>query len=118
MPGNVKTITDTLDYFPSSLHSAYAVTHTRHAVISEYPDGSSQRHSDVETSRRSWRFSKRLTASELSALRDFYFAHVGKPFLFKDLHSGQHVKAVFTSSWSETYDLGRFTVSLETAEVY
>lgn len=118
MPGNIKTITGQLDIFPESLCTDYAVTHTRHAVVSEYPDGSSQRHSDVATTRKSWRLSKRLTASQLAELREFYFSHIGKPFLFRDLHTGQYVKAVFTSAWSETYDLGRFLASLEIAEVY
>lgn len=117
MPGSVKTAT-AVDYFPQSLYTALSTTYHRHAVQSEYPDGSSQRYSDVATSTRSWRFKKRLTASQLNTLRQFYQTHIGKPFYYRDPASGQYIKAVFSSPWSETYDLGRYTVELTITEVY
>jgi len=119
MPNNVKTIdTTALDTLPEDLFSAYSVSTNRRIVISEYPDGSCQRNSDVTSSKRSWRFSKKLTASRRNTLNQFYLAHVGKPFWFRDVHAGMKFTGVFTSGWRETGAIGRSQVSLEVEEVY
>jgi hypothetical protein len=119
MPGSVPSIDPAgLDSFPVSLYSAYAVRYARFCLTSDYPDGSLQRSSPVTTSTKSWRISKRLTASQLATLRTFYWAHVGKTFLFRDLASGQNIKAVFAGAWSESLDMGRLNVSLDVQEVY
>jgi hypothetical protein len=118
MPGSVQPITAELDSFPASFSKALTTSYHREARINEYPDGSSQRQSDVTTSTRSWQFSKRLTAAQMQTLKAFYLAHITAPFLFYDLLSGTNVKAVFTSPWSETFEMGRFTISLSLTEVY
>ncbi len=119
MPGNVKTIdVSTLDTFPGVLYTAYAVNHQRHVIGSQYPDGTVQVASDVDTAQKTWRIAMKLTATQLSTVREFYYAHLAKPFLFQDLHTGQRFKAVFTSPWQETSALGRSPVSLELHEIY
>jgi len=140
MPGNVKTLDSAgMDEFPTGLYAGYAMTLERHLLKSEYADGSFQRASDVTTSGRKWRFTRKLTASQLAELRDFYFAHVGRPFLFSDLYTSRpnvnfdempgladdlpgtmddaKMIVVFSSAWSETAVMSRWQVSLELTEV-
>lgn len=119
MPGNVKVCDPaTLDTFPEGLFSDYSVSLARHAIANEYGDGSTQRSSDVTTSKRSWRFSRKVTASKRTELYQFYMAHVGKPFLFRDVHTGLKYTGVFTSGWQEAGVIGRSVVSFEIGEVY
>jgi hypothetical protein len=129
MPGNVQPINSpSLDPFPpvGLRFSKYTVVVRRHALQAQYLDGSVQVWSDVATSRRKWQVEFRPracfvdpeTQSQLDALRNFYNAHIGLPFLFADLHSGQRIAAVFSSAWVETSGPSRYTVSLEIEEVY
>jgi hypothetical protein len=129
MPGNIKPINqENLNLFPpvGIRLSKYAIDHTRHTVMSQYPDGSIQVRTDVTRARRTWQIEMRPkayfaapeTQSQLDALRDFYNSHIGKPFLFTDLHSGQRYPAVFSSAWQETSSPSRYSVALEIQEVY
>jgi hypothetical protein len=50
--------------------------------VTTYVDGTSQRQLLTGTSRRSWKFAKRLTPSQLSTLRTFYQACNGNQVAF------------------------------------
>jgi hypothetical protein len=129
MPGNIQPIDqNSLDLFPPAglTCTKHAVIHTRHTIQSQYPDGSIQARTDVNTTKRVWQiemrprayFAEPETQSQLDALRAFYDAHIGKPFLFTDLHSGERYPAVFSSAWQETSGVPRYSVALEIQEVY
>ena len=77
---------------PASLSRAFTHTREHPAIDNEYRNGESQRQllsiDVVKTSRKHWRLAKRLTPTQLSALRDFYDARRGslEPFYFYDPH--------------------------------
>ena len=85
MPGSVQNAVP-VAVFPHSLSRAFG--HAREYIVieNEYRNGESQRSRLVETSRKRWRLSKRLTAAFLQQLRDFYDARKGpeEPFYFYD----------------------------------
>jgi hypothetical protein len=129
MPGNVQPIDqNSLDLFPPARlrYTKYSVSHARHTIQSQYPDGSGQARTDVTTTKRTWQIELRPkayfkdpeTQSQLDALRAFYDAHLGLPFLIADIHSGQRYPVVFTSAWQETSGPARYSVALEIQEVY
>ncbi len=119
MPGSVKPVDhNALDAFPVARYQAYEVSHTRHVVSSEYPDGSTQRNSPVTTSTRRWRISASLLPAQVEELFAFHQSHIGVPFLFRDVHANQGLKAVFVSPWSVTHGWPRWTVSLDVEEIY
>ena len=119
MPGNVQPIDqESLDSFPGGLFSQLNYSYSRRAILSEYPDGSTQRYSDVETTTRKWRFTQKLTAAARNTLYQFFLSHVGVPFWFQDAASQVQYAGVIISAWQETGVLGRSQVSLEVQEVY
>jgi hypothetical protein len=112
MPGNIQ------DAVPSGVMTASlctAFTELREYVQlqNQYHDGTVQRSHLAQTSRRTFRLSKRLTASLLSALYSFWGSHNGgvTPFAFYnpfDVASGQQVGSNYDPTGNNTQ--GRVTV--------
>lgn len=108
---------------PFTLNTAFSFSREWAALISEYKDGSSQRREQVATSRKSYSFSKRLTAAQMDTLRTFYFAHLGQCFKVylkqADLTAGNDSYKLmrFEGGWSEEITLGRSNVSITLIEV-
>lgn len=118
---------------PDSLASAFTQIQVYENRINEYPDGWTQR--DVETlldnSRRSWRISKRLTPTLLTALRDFYDAHRNSAFWFYDHQESTPIGNFdatgadengrflvrFLGSWEQTKGVERAVASIGLMEV-
>jgi len=71
---------------PASLYTAFTELRECVQVQNQYHDGTVQRSQLAQTSRRTFRFSKRLTASLLSALYSFWSSQNGgmTPFAFYD----------------------------------
>lgn len=109
MPGSVANalVAATM---PFSLSVAFERSHTYELEINVYKDGSSQRKVLTTTSRKVWRLSKRLTAAQLSELRDFFLARGGgfEAFYFYDPYE---TSPKFTTTPSGTQ--GRYTVRFE-----
>jgi len=103
----------------------------------EYKDGTIQRSQLAQTSRRTFRASKRLSASARSALSSFFTSQNGGliPFVFYNpfevltgheigsnydatgANTQGRITVVFRGDWLETTDLCRSNVSLELVEV-
>jgi hypothetical protein len=111
VPGSVAAAAPTT-VLPLSLCKAFVHSREYALVENEYRNGESQRSLLVASSRKSWRLAKRLTASAMKTLRDFYDARNGpqQSFYFYD---------VFETSPKFGYDptgvatTGRYTVRFE-----
>jgi phage-related protein len=132
MPGSVQNAAP-LTVLLASLSRAFVHEREYPALDNEYRNGESQRSVQATNSRKHWRLSKRLTAVQLAALRDFYDARKGptEPFYFYDPYetspkfshdpAGQAVAGRYTvrfgGEWSQSASLGRTEVSIELIEV-
>lgn len=111
MPGSIANAAPTA-VLPLSLSRAFSHSREYPLIENEYKDGTSQRSLQASTSRKRWKLTKRLTPSQLSALRTFYFARNGPldEFYFYD---------PFETSPKFSYDgtgvatTGRYTVRFE-----
>src|SRR5947209_7957661 len=65
---------------PWSLSTSFTETREWPILISDYPDGSSQRQTLANTSRKRYQQSKRLTGTAMNTLRSFYLSHIGAAF--------------------------------------
>lgn len=85
VPGSVANAAPST-VLPWSLCKAFAHSREYAVIDNEYRNGESQRSRLVETSRKSWRTSRRLTPTALEDFRDFYDARHGpqEPFWFYD----------------------------------
>src|SRR6202522_2287968 len=118
------------------MHRVHGVARIR--AQNQYHDGTVQRSQLAQTSRRTFRLSKRLTASLLSALYSFWGSQNGgmTPFAFYnpfDVATGQQigsnydptgnntqgrVTVVFRGNWAQATDVARTNVQgLELVEV-
>ena len=108
MPGNVQPYTVTA-VMPFAL--AVKFTHVREFALAEnlYPDGSYQSRPMTATSRKRWSLRQRLTAAEMTALREFFEDQLGPmvPFWF---YYGAETDPAW--SWDETgtETQGRYSV--------
>jgi hypothetical protein len=123
---------------PASLSTAFTEVREYAQLQNQYHDGTVQRSQLAQTSRRTFRLSKRLSASVLSALYSFWVSQKGglTPFAFYnpfEVTSGQQigsnydptgnstqgrVTVVFRSPWAQATDLARSNVQgLELVEV-
>jgi phage-related protein len=118
---------------PSSLSSAFVHTREYPVIDNEYRNGESQRSAQAATSHKKWNLTKRLTATQLAALRTFYDARNGthEPFYFYDPYetnpkfsydpTGAAVTGRYTvrfnTDWSQSVTLGRSDVQLELIEL-
>jgi hypothetical protein len=123
---------------PASLCTAFTELREYAQLQNQYHDGTIQRSQLAQTSRRTFRLSKRLSASLLSALYNFWVWQNGglTPFAFYnlfDVPTGQQigsnydgtgnntqgrVTVVFRSNWAQSTGLSRTDVTqIELAEV-
>jgi hypothetical protein len=137
MPGNLIQ-GEPSGVMPLSLCTAFRELREYAQLQSSYHDGTIQRSQLVQTSRKTFRQNKRLTAALLTALYSFYEAQNGglAPFLYYnpfDVASGQQigsnydptgnntqgrVTVVFRGNWAESTDVCRTNVSgLDLVEV-
>ena len=85
MPGSVSNATPST-VLPQILARAFSRSQEYIVIANEYRNGESQRRRVTETSRKTWRFTRRMTTAQLQALRNFYFARHGahQPFYAYD----------------------------------
>lgn len=113
MPGSVSNASVTAGtVLPLSLCRSFV--HSREWLVREndYKNGESQRSALVETSRKSWKLSKRLTPAQLATLREFYEDLGGphEPFYFYDV-TETNPKYSYDETGVEA--TGRYTVRFE-----
>lgn len=133
MPGNVANASVSV-VLPESLSTAFERVSQWAVRENEYSNGESQRAVRTTTSRKAWALSKRLTAAELTELRDFFYARRGvEAFFYYDGTStspkwtydptgvetvGRHAVVFQETSWAQAVGLGgRGEVSLVLIEV-
>ena len=137
MPGNLQSASPN-GVMPASLSTAFTESREYAQLQNQYRDGTIQRSQLAQTSRRTFRLSKRLSASVLSALYSFWVSQKGglTPFAFYnpfEVAAGQQigsnydptgnstqgrVTVVFRGSWVQATDLARSNVQgLELVEV-
>jgi len=137
MPGNLQQAAPN-GVMPLSLCTAFTELREYAQLQNQYHDGAVQRSQLAQTSRRTFRLSKRLSASQLSALFSFWVSQSGglTPFAFYnpfEVAANQQigsnydstgnstqgrVTVVFRGNWAQTTDLGRSNVQgLELIEV-
>jgi hypothetical protein len=137
MPGNIQYAVPS-GVMPSSLCTAFTELREYVQLQNQYHDGTIQRSQLAQTSRRTFRLSKRLTASLLAALYGFWVSQNAglTPFAFYDpfdVASGQQigsnydstgnntqgrVTVVFRGNWAQATDVARTNVQgLELVEV-
>ena len=132
MPGSVENAAPAT-VLPLSLSRAFVHERSYPLIENEYKNGESQRSVQAATSRKRWRMAKRLTAAQLSDLRDFYEARGGtlEAFYFYDPYetspkfsydptgaetTGRHTVR-FDSNWSQSVDAGRTNVEIALVEL-
>jgi len=137
MPGNL-TQSEPNGVMPASLCTAFTELREYAEIQNQFHDATIQRSQLAQTSRRTFRLNKRLNASALSALYNFWVSQNGglAPFAFYnpfDVAAGQQigsnydstgnntqgrVTVVFRGNWTQATDLARTNVQgLELVEV-
>ena len=132
MPGSVANAAPTT-VMPNSLSRAFVHTREYPVIDNEYRNGESQRSAQASTSRKKWTLAKRLTLSQLQALRNCYDARNGthEPFYFYDPYetnpkfsydpTGVAVTGRYTvrfnSDWNQQVAPGRSDVQVELIEL-
>ena len=137
MPGNI-AIAAPSGVMPATLCTAFTEVREYAQLQSQYHDGTVQRSQLAQTSRRTFRLSKRLCSADLATLYAFWVAKLGglTPFAFynpfevtagHDIGSNYdptgngtqgRVTVVFRGSWAQATDIARSNVQgLELAEV-
>ena len=132
MPGSVQNAAPTT-VLPQSLCRAFSHARAYPIIENEYRNGESQRSVLATTSRKKWTLRKRLTPTQLQALRNFYDARNGthEPFYFYDPYdaspkfsydptgvavTGRYVVR-FNTDWTQSVGPGRSDVDLELIEL-
>lgn len=85
MPGSVQLASPTV-VFPHSLCKAFRRNNGYPMLENRYANGEGQFGLLSQTMHRQWALNKQLTDSEMSTLRTFFLANIGKPFYFYDLY--------------------------------
>ena len=137
MPGNLQPAAPD-GVMPASLSTAFTEVREYAQLQNQYHDGTIHRSQLAQTSRRTFRQNKRLSASAVAALYNFLASHNGglTPFAFYnpfDVAAGQQigsnydptgsstqgrVTVVFRGDWAQSTDLCRSNVQgLELVEV-
>jgi hypothetical protein len=137
MPGNIANAAPS-GVMPATLCTAFTEEREYAQLQNQYHDGTVQRSQLAQTSRRTFRLSKRLSASVLSVLYSFWVSQKGglTPFAFYnpfEVTSGQQigsnydptgnstqgrVTVVFRGPWAQATDLARSNVQgLELVEL-
>ena len=137
MPGNLQPAAPN-GVMPLSLCTAFTELREYAQIQNQYHDGTIHRSQLAQTSRRTFRLSKRLSATQLLALYNFWISQNGglTPFAFYnpfDVAAGQQigsnydptgnntvgrVTVVFRGTWAQATDVARSNVhGLDLAEV-
>ena len=132
MPGSIQNAVPTT-VMPNSLSRAFVHAREYGLLENEYRNGESQRGLLVATSRKRWRLGKRLAATLLQQLRDFYDARKGpeEPFYFYDPYetvpkfcydpTGTATQGRYTvrfeGAWEQSVGLGRVDVEISLVEL-
>jgi hypothetical protein len=137
MPGNLQSAAPN-GVMPASLCTQFTAVREYALLQNEYRDGTIQRSQLAETSRRTFRLSKRLGAATLAALYNFWVSQNGGLAAFAfydpfDVAAGRQigsnydptgnstqgrVTVVFRGNWAESTELARSNVqALELVEV-
>ena len=137
MPGNLQSAPPS-GVMPASLSTAFTEVREYEQLQNQYHDGTVQRTQLAQTSRRTFRLSKRLCAADLGTLYAFWVAKQGGliPFAFynpfevaagHDIGSNYdptgngtqgRVTVVFRGAWTQATDIARTNVpQLELVEV-
>jgi len=136
MPGNLVQATPN-GVMPLSLSTAFTEAREYVQLQNEYHDGTIQRAQFAQTSRRTFRLSKRLGPSDLSALYSFWNSQNGglTPFTFYNpfevlaghepgsnydatgANTQGRITVAFRGNWAQATDVCRSNVSLEMVEV-
>ncbi len=132
MPGSVQNAAPTT-VLPWSLCKAFGHSREFAAIENEYKNGESQRSRLAETSRKTWKTSRRLTPSVLATFRAFFDARRGptEPFFFYDPWDadpkfsydptgtslpGRYIVR-FEGAWEQSVGIGRADVDLTLIEL-
>ena len=112
MPENLQNAAPS-GVLPASLCTAFTELREYVQLQNQYRDGTIQRSQLAQTSRRTFRLSKRLNASMVSALYNFWVSQNGglTPFAFYnpvDVVAGQQIGSNYDSTGNSTQ--GRVTV--------
>ncbi|MBZ5586558.1 MAG: hypothetical protein LAQ30_31110 [Acidobacteriia bacterium] len=135
MPGNLQPAAPD-GVMPFGLCTAFAEVREYAQLQNQYHDGTIQRSQLAQTSRRTFRLSRRLSASALTTIYTFWAARMGGPFAFYnpfDVADGAEpgsnydptgnntqgrVTVAFRSDWAQSTGLCRTDVQgLELVEV-
>ena len=107
MPGSVQTAApDTV--MAQNLCTAFVEDCAFLQLENQYHDGTVHRSRLAQTPRRSFKLSKRLTASALATLKTFWDAHRDVPFYFYNPMEGTPVGSNYDPDGNST--TGRYTV--------
>jgi phage-related protein len=111
MPGSVQNAAPAA-VLPLSLSRAFSHSREYPVVEAAYRNGESERRALASTSRKRWTLTKRLSAAQLQALRDFYDARRGptEPFYFYD---PWETSPMFSYDASGAATQGRYTVRFD-----
>ena len=132
MPGSVSNAAPTR-VLPWSLCKAFARSQEYAVLVNKYKNGESQRGLQVDTSRKTWKTTRRLTPAELQLFRDFYDAGNGsqEPLFFYDFNEtypkysydptgssvyGRHIVR-FEGDWEQRVDMARGEVDIALVEL-
>lgn len=136
MPGSVSNASAST-VMPQTLCAAFIESREWSVEINEYVDGSSQRTARTATSRKRFQIGKRLNATQLLALRDFWDARKGpmEAFYFYSPYDATLGSAIgsnydasgvgttgrylvhFVGEWSQAMGMVRGEVSVELEEL-
>jgi len=129
MPGNIQ-IAVPVGLLPFSLCTAFSEAREYSQLQAQYHDGTTERSQLAQTSRRTFKLAKKLTASLAFTLKAFWDSQQGGivPFLFYNLAEGAYdatgnsthgrYTVVFRGAWAQTTGILRTDVpQLELIEV-
>jgi hypothetical protein len=129
MPGNVQNAAPS-GVMPYSLCTAFAESREFVELQAQYHDGTTERSQLAQTSRKTFKLAKRLTATLATALKSFWDGQQGGvvPFLFYNPAEGTwdgtgastagRYTVVFRGNWSQTTNILRTDVpQIEFVEV-
>jgi len=129
MPGNLDPA-NPVDVMPKGLCAAFNEEMRFESFINaSYPDGSSDRAPLSLNARHFFKFTRRVTAAQYTALFNFFKAHPVQAFYFYNLResafqwdptgastAGRYT-VVFDGAWADQFIVGRSQVSLGLREV-
>ncbi len=115
MPGNV-SLAEATAVLPATLCKEFSSSRDYPVLVNSYPSGESQREIMATNSRKAWKLRRRLTAAQMTALRDFFDARGADPFFFYDPMQPAESQPI-GSNWDETGASlqGRYTVRFQGA---